>query len=99
MSSQPRDPAGAPRPPKPKWYSYWPKWRRIMMAGALTLLAGALVPAIMGGEDKAPTWLPNATLIIGYGMLAYGFFLAMRARSTGTQVKKEERAEVLEEET
>lgn len=80
MSSQPREPVGEPAPAKPKWYSYWPKWRRIMMMGAVILLIGALVPAVMGTDD-APTWLPNATLIIGYGLLAWGFFLAMRARS------------------
>lgn len=51
-----------------------------MVTGALVLLAGALIPAIMGAKN-APTWLSNATLIIGYGFLAYGFFLAMRARS------------------
>jgi threonine/homoserine/homoserine lactone efflux protein len=51
-----------------------------MMAGAVILLVGSLVPAIMGAAD-APTWLPNASLVIGYGFLAYGFFLAMRARS------------------
>lgn len=50
-----------------------------MMFGAVVLLAGSLIPAVMG--DDAPTWLPNATLIIGYGFLAYGFFLAMRART------------------
>ena len=98
MSSQPRDPVGEPAPAKPKWYSYWPKWRRLMMGGAVTLLAGSLVPAIVGEED-APAWVSNVTFVIGYGLLAYGFFLAMRARSTGTQVKKEERAEVLEEES
>lgn len=113
MSSQPRDPVGEPAPAKPKWYSYWPVWRRMMMAGALTLLAGALVPAIMG-EDKAPTWVSNSTLIIGYGLLAYGFFKAMRARGqahsdeirwTGRTKDgwegppKEDQAEVLEEES
>ena len=67
------------QPPKLKWYSYWPKWRRIMLSGALILLAGALVRAIMGPDD-APAWLPNASLVIGYGFLAYGFFLRMRAR-------------------
>ena len=51
-----------------------------MMTGAVVLLFGALIPAIMGTDD-APSWLPNATLVIGYGFLAYGFFLAMRARS------------------
>lgn len=97
MSSQPRNPVDEPTPAKPKWYSYWPKWRRIMMSGAVILLIGALIPAIVGKEDAA-TWLPNATLVIGYGFLAYGFFLAMRARKAPTQVK-EERAEVLEEES
>jgi hypothetical protein len=68
-----------------------------MMTGAVVLLVGSLVPAIVGRSD-APAWLSNATLIIGYGFLAYGFFLAMRARGAATEVKKEE-AEVLEEET
>ncbi len=54
-----------------------------MLSGALILLVGALVPAIVG--EDAPEWLGNATLIIGYGMLAYGFLLAMRARKTPTE--------------
>ncbi len=49
------------------------------MAGALILLVSAIVAAIMG--DDAPDWLPNASLIIGYGLLAYGFWLAMQARA------------------
>ena len=98
MSSQPREPVGEPAPSRPKWYSYWPKWRRIMMSGAVILLVGALVPAIMGPAN-APTWLPNAAFIIGYGLLAYGFFLAMRARSAATEIRKEERAKILEEES
>lgn len=97
MSSQPRDPAGEPAPAKPKWYSYWPKWRRIMMSGAVILLAGSLTPALVGAEN-APAGVSNASFIIGYGLLAYGFFLAMRARSAATETKKEDRAEVLEEE-
>ncbi|MEA2517651.1 MAG: hypothetical protein QOG16_1489 [Actinomycetota bacterium] len=59
-----------------------------MMFGAVVLLAGSLVPAVMG--DDAPTWLPNATLIVGYGFLAYGFFLAMRARTDAKPISKEE---------
>lgn len=50
-----------------------------MLSGAVILLIGALVPAIVG-EDGAPTWLGNATLVIGYGLLAWGFFRAMQAR-------------------
>lgn len=49
------------------------------MAGALILLAGSIVAAVMGGD--APASVANASLIAGYGFLAYGFFLAMRARS------------------
>ena len=64
-----------------------------MLSGGLILLAGALVPAIVG-EDDAPAWLGNATLIIGYGCLAYGFLLAMRARRAPSEasppVKDEE---------
>lgn len=49
------------------------------MAGALILLAGSIIGAVMG--DDAPASVANASLIAGYGFLAYGFFLAMRARS------------------
>lgn len=64
-----------------------------MMAGALILLAGSLVPAIMG-EENAPAWVSNATVILGYGLLAWGFFKALRARSEGSLVPK--KAEQLE---
>lgn len=68
-----------------------------MITGAVVLLIGALTPAIMGAED-APTWLSNATLIIGYGFLAYGFFLAMRARSDAREAAtKGQRSEPLDE--
>lgn len=52
-----------------------------MITGAVVLLIGALIPAIQGDGSNRTGWLPNASLIIGYGFLAYGFFLAMRARS------------------
>jgi hypothetical protein len=87
------------QPPKPKWYSYWPKWRRIMLSGAVILLIGSLVPAIMGAD--APTWLPNASLVIGYGFLAYGFFRAMgdrRAKQEWTAETKDGWSEVEPEE-
>jgi hypothetical protein len=59
-----------------------------MMAGAVVLLIGALVPAIQGDRTNRTGWLPNATLIIGYGFLAYGFFLAMRARKEPSEPPK-----------
>lgn len=59
------------------------------MAGAVILLIGALVPAMVGADD-APTWLSNASLVIGYGFLAYGFFLAMQARKAPPPKEEEE---------
>ncbi len=87
MSSQPPDPVEEQPAARPKWYSYWPPWRRIMMTGALILLASSLVIPIMG-EDATPEWLGNAGLIFGYGFLAWGFFKAMRARSEKRPVPK-----------
>lgn len=110
MSSQRPETMSEPAATRPRWYSYWPKWRRVMMSGAVILLAGSLLPAIMGRED-APAGVTNASFIIGYVLLAYGFFLAMRARRTPDSPPqgagdtksggsdKDERAEVLEEET
>ena len=109
MSSQRPEPVGEPAATRPRWYSYWPKWRRVMMTGAVILLVGSLLPTIMGRDD-APAGVTNASFIIGYVLLAYGFFLAMRSRRapdaqqpTGEtppgRSDNEERAEVLEEET
>jgi hypothetical protein len=71
-------------------------WRRIMLTGAVVLLIGSLVPALMG--DDAPAWVPNATLIIGYGFLAYGFFKAMRAKNAPREMKVDEAVVTQEEE-
>lgn len=87
VSLQPPDPVEEQQPAPPKWYSYWPPWRRIMMTGALILLVSSLVIPIMG-EDATPEWLGNAALIFGYGFLAWGFFKAMRARSDNRPVPR-----------
>ena len=46
-----------------------------MMAGALILLVGVLA-CPHDRVDGVTEWVPNATFIVGYGLLACGFFLA-----------------------
>lgn len=50
-----------------------------MLTGALILLASSVISAVF--KEDAPDWLPNLSLIVGYGFLAWGFLKAMRARS------------------
>ena len=78
MSSQPPEHVEETVAAKPRWYSYWPAWRRIMLTGAVILLVSSIVSAVY--EERAPEWLPNVSLVLGYGFLAWGFFKAMRAR-------------------
>lgn len=60
-----------------------------MFAGSLVLLGLAFTN--VGGRDRLPEWLIVAFYAIGYGLLAYGFMLAMRT-------KKEIRTKRLKEE-
>ena len=67
------------------------------MSGAVVLLVGSLINAITDAS-WITDWVPNASFIIGYGLLAWGFFLAMRARSetksaTISTVERTEKAE------
>ena len=50
-----------------------------MMGGALVLLFGSLINAITDVR-WVTDWVPNASFIIGYGLLAWGFFQAMADR-------------------
>ena len=74
-------PADDERPPEkkvPGWRQPWDTWRIVMLTGSLILLALAFTRT--GGEERLPGWLSTAIFAIGYGVLAYGFFLAMRTR-------------------
>lgn len=80
-SSQPPDAEEPPSPEPIRWYNYWPKWRRVMMSGAVILLVGSLVNAVTD-ESWITDWVPNATFVVGYGLLAWGFWLAMSLRAS-----------------
>ena len=60
-----------------------------MFAGSLVLLGLAF--SNVGGQNRLPEWLMVAFYAVGYGLLAFGFLLAMRT-------KKEIRMQRLEEE-
>lgn len=68
-----------------------------MMAGALILLTGAIVRG-MAPEAAVAGWIQNASLVIGYVLLAYGFFLSHRARREAIQRAAERRDATYEEE-
>lgn len=88
-------PADDERPPEkkvPGWRQPWDTWRIVMLTGSLILLALAFTRT--GGEDRLPGWLSTAIFAIGYGVLAYGFFLAMRARRALREEREEQRKKV-----
>ena len=62
----------------PGWRQPWDPWRVLMFTGAMILLG--LAVSRVGGQDRLPGWLTVAIYAVGYGLLAYGFFLAMRTR-------------------
>lgn len=89
MSSQPsKDPAPRKRVP-------FEKWRKVMLAGALILLVGALADALM--EGTPPRGLSLLIAFVGYGLLAAGFGIRMRAvkeaRSRSTENEENQQAE------
>ena len=87
MTSSPPDEEGPKK--VPGWRQPWDTWRLLMMAGSLVLLGLAF--SRVGDQDRLPEWLVVVFYAVGYGLLAYGFLLAMRT-------KKEIRMQRLEEE-
>lgn len=53
------------------------QWRKVMLVGAFILLGNAVADALMDGAP--PRWLSMVALFIGYGFLAVGFGIRMRA--------------------
>ena len=79
MTSSPADEEIQEGPKKvPGWRQPWDTWRILMMAGSLVLLGLAFSQT--GGRARLPEWGMVAFYAIGYGLLAYGFVLAMRTR-------------------
>lgn len=75
----------------PGWRQPWETWRIVMLTGSLILLGLAF--SRTGGEERLPGWLSTAIFVIGYGLLAYGFFLAMRRRK-GIREERERQKKV-----
>ena len=72
-------PAEEQKPKKvPGWRQPWDPWRIMMMSGSLVLLGLAFSQT--GGRARLPEVATVAIYAIGYGLLGYGFFLAMRTR-------------------
>lgn len=79
MTSSPADDEIEEKPKKvPGWRQPWDRWRILMMAGSIVLLGLAFSQT--GGRTRLPEWGMAAVYAVGYGLLAYGFFLAMRTR-------------------
>ena len=62
----------------PGWRQPWERWRILMFTGSLVLLGLAL--SRVGDQDRVPQVLAVALYAVGFGMLAYGFALAMRTK-------------------
>lgn len=68
-----------------------------MMSGALVLLAGAITRGVLP-EAQVAGWVQNGSLVIGYFLLAFGFFLSHRARREAIQRAAQRRDESYESE-
>ena len=71
MSSPPVD---RPRPKRTR--QPFEKWRKVMLLGALILLANALGDTLVDGG--LPNWATLTLSFLGYGFLAAGFGIRMR---------------------
>ena len=61
-----------------------------MMSGAVILLLGAIARGF-APEERMVGWLQNLSLIAGYFLLAYGFWLSHRARRDAIQRAAQQR--------
>ena len=75
MTSSPPD--GEKPERVPGWRQPWDTWRITMFGGSLVLLALAIFRSREGG---LPEWFLIVGQFIGYGLLAYGFYLAMKTK-------------------
>lgn len=90
--SSPADEGETPNKKVPGWRQPWERWRILMLTGSLVLLGLAF--SRLGGRDRLPEWLTVAIYAVGYGILAYGFFLAMRARKGVAPERRQEKKKV-----
>ena len=81
MSSPPSNPEATGRRP-------FEPWRKVMLVGAFVLLGSALANAMIDGG--LPRWASFVTTFIGYGFLAVGFSMRMRALKEARERKAAE---------
>lgn len=81
MSSPQSSPEGGARRP-------FEPWRKVMLAGAFVLLGAAVANAVLDGG--LPRWASFVTTFIGYGFLAVGFSMRMRALKEARERKAAE---------
>lgn len=82
-------PADEEKPAKvPGWKQPWDTWRILMMVGSLLLLAIAF--GQIGDVKWLPEWGRIVGFAVGYGLLGYGFYLAMQMRKERMQQRLEE---------
>ena len=75
----------------PGWRQPWDAWRLLMIAGSLVLLGLALSRT---DGNRLPMWLEIGIQMIGFGLLAGGFYLAMRTRREIAAKRLEEEKKV-----
>ena len=63
-----------------------------MMSGAVILLLGAIARGL-APEVRFVGWVQNLSLVVGYFLLAYGFWLSHRARRDAIQRAAQRRDE------
>lgn len=80
MSSPPASPSTSRR------RRYEP-WRKVMLVGALILLANSLGNALI--EGSLPTWASFLLTFAGYGFLTAGFGMRMRAMKEARDLRAE----------
>jgi hypothetical protein len=59
------------------------QWRKVMLLGAFILLANAVADATL--DSQIPGWLTVVVNFLGYGFLAAGFGIRMRALKEARQ--------------
>ena len=89
MSSPPDADSLATPKKVPGWKQPWDPGRKLMVAGCVVLLALTIAQGVTG--FGLPRWFDITARFTGYGLLAVGFTLMMRAKRERRLAKESER--------